>query len=217
MDRSVRWSEGLSFRVCLPFTKRFPENPVETWMAHDFLCRSRWKISGSNGTSEKVVLFSRTEYSKRKFVFHFFKAIFSTSFRPSRSFLGVWNWFVQMVNAILGRILPVMNFTYHLPKPSTHRFAHVNGKQPKLSEKSNFETPDGVPTKAPSTRIRFSLNPQLFLYGYKNFHDHTYPDSNRICLSTRTYPDIFESSIFFFAWTVLNIYAKELGSILWRQ
>ena len=44
------------------------------------------QISGSNGTSEKVVLFFRTEYFKRKFVFHFFKAIFDTSFRPSRSF-----------------------------------------------------------------------------------------------------------------------------------
>ena len=138
-------------------------------MAHDFLCRSRWKISGSNGTSKMVVLYSRTEYSRGKFVFHFFKAVFSTSFRPSRSFLGVWNWFVQMVNAILGQILPVMNFTYHLPKPSTHRFALVNGKQPKLSEKSNFETPDGVPTKAPSTRIRFFFESATFSLRIQKF------------------------------------------------
>ena len=33
----------------------------------------QWKISGSNGTSEKVVLFFRTECSKRKFVYHLFK------------------------------------------------------------------------------------------------------------------------------------------------
>ena len=45
---------------------------------------SQRKISGSNETSEKVVLFIRMEYSKRKFVIHFFKAIFNTSFRPSR-------------------------------------------------------------------------------------------------------------------------------------
>ena len=45
------------------------------------------KTSGSNVTSEKAVLFLRTEYSKRKFVFQFFKAIFDTSFRPSLSFL----------------------------------------------------------------------------------------------------------------------------------
>ena len=33
------------------------------------------KICGSNGTSEKVVLFFRTECSKRKIVFRFFKAM----------------------------------------------------------------------------------------------------------------------------------------------
>ena len=49
-----------------------------------------------------VVLFFRTEYSKQKFVFHYFKAIFDTSFRPLQSFSGKWNWFVQMVNAISG-------------------------------------------------------------------------------------------------------------------
>ena len=37
-------------------------------MVHD-----QWKISLSNGTSEKVVLFFRAECSKRKFVFHLFK------------------------------------------------------------------------------------------------------------------------------------------------
>jgi len=47
------------------------------------LLKSKWKtnfwvlvpaeISRSNGTSEKVVLFFRTEHFKRKFVFHFFK------------------------------------------------------------------------------------------------------------------------------------------------
>ena len=40
---------------------------------------SQPKISGSIGTSEKVVLFLRMEYSK---------AIFDTSFRPSRPFSG---------------------------------------------------------------------------------------------------------------------------------
>ena len=52
---------------------------------------SQRKISGSNGTSEKVVLFFRTKYSKRKFVFHFLKAIFYTSLRPSRPFSVKWN------------------------------------------------------------------------------------------------------------------------------
>ena len=46
-------------------------------MEHDILGHSiAGKISGSNGTSEKVVLFFRTEYSKRKFVWHVLKAIF---------------------------------------------------------------------------------------------------------------------------------------------
>ena len=35
-----------------------------------------------------------------------------------------------MVNAILGRNLPIMDFAYHLPKPWTDRFANVNDKQP---------------------------------------------------------------------------------------
>lgn len=46
----------------------------------EHVCGSfRWKISGSNATSETVVLFFRTEWSKQKFVFHLFKAIFDTS------------------------------------------------------------------------------------------------------------------------------------------
>ena len=49
------------------------------------------KISRSNGTSVKVVLLFRTGYSKQNFVVNFFKVIFDTSFRPSRSFFGKWN------------------------------------------------------------------------------------------------------------------------------
>ena len=102
-------------------------------------------ISESNGKSEKVDLFFRREYSKRKFVFHFFKAIFDTSSRPSRPFSGKWNCVVQMVNAIPGRHLPVLNFANYLPKPWTNRFAHVNGKQPQclfinLSSSSSFHS-----------------------------------------------------------------------------
>ena len=37
--------------------------------------------------------------------------------RHSRPFFVKWNWFVQMENAIPGRILPIFNFGYHLPKP----------------------------------------------------------------------------------------------------
>ena len=91
------------------------------------------KISGSNVTAENVVPFFRTECSKRIFVFHFSKAIFDTSFRPSRLFFGNWNWFVQMVNAIPGGNLPVLNSGYLLPKPWTDRSAHIYGKQSMLT------------------------------------------------------------------------------------
>ena len=99
-------------------------------MEQDSLGFPNGKFQGAMGTSEKVVLFFSMEYSKRKFVFHSFKAIFDTSFRPSRPFFGKWNWFVQMVKAILGRNLPVLNFVNHLPTPWTKWFVHVNGKQP---------------------------------------------------------------------------------------
>ena len=56
-------------------------------MEHDFLGRSQRKISWSNGTSEKVALFFQKEYSKRKCVFYFFKAIIDTRLRHTRPFL----------------------------------------------------------------------------------------------------------------------------------
>ena len=62
-------------------------------MEHNFLGLPDGKFPGATGTSEKVVLFFffRMEYSNWKFVVHFFKAIFDTSFRPSRPFTGKWN------------------------------------------------------------------------------------------------------------------------------
>ena len=76
---------------------------------HDYLHGSfQRKISGSNGTSGKVVLFFRTEYSKRKFIFYFLK----TSSIPFVC-IRLDNRFVQMITAIPGRNLPVLNFSYH--------------------------------------------------------------------------------------------------------
>ena len=63
---------------------------------------SQWKISESNGKSQNVVCFFRTGCSKRKFVFHFFKANFDTSFRLRGSFSVNGTDFLQMVNAIPG-------------------------------------------------------------------------------------------------------------------
>ena len=115
---------------CLPFSKSFRKNRLENkWNMMTF-----WVVAAENFWEQRsigrVVLFFLTERSKRKFVFHFFKIklIFDTSFLSSRPFFSQWNWFVQMVNAIPGRNLPVLNFAYHLPKPRTDRFVHVNGK-----------------------------------------------------------------------------------------
>ena len=44
-------------------------------MEHAFFGSIQQKRSGSNGTSEKEVLFFRTKYSNRKFAFHFLQAI----------------------------------------------------------------------------------------------------------------------------------------------
>ena len=58
-------------------------------------------------TSEKVVLLA----AEWKFVFHFFKAIFDTSFRLSQPFFGKWNCFVQMeTNLILDSVTPSSAF-----------------------------------------------------------------------------------------------------------
>ena len=47
-------------------------------------------------------------------------------------FFGKWNWSVQMLNAISGQNLPVLNFAYHLPKPLTNWYANLDSKQPKF-------------------------------------------------------------------------------------
>ena len=57
-------------------------------------CFSGWIIPNGNSCSISSKLF---------------KAIFDTSFRPSRPFSGKWNSFLQMVNAIPGRNLPALN------------------------------------------------------------------------------------------------------------
>lgn len=88
--------------------KKFPENPFGKYK----IGLSHRKIYQSSETTEKVVLFFRTEFPefpKRKFVFHFFRAmIFNTSFRPPRPFFGKWNAFVQIANAIRRWNLPFL-------------------------------------------------------------------------------------------------------------
>ena len=82
------------------------------------------KISGRNRTSEKVVLFFPTEYFKQKFVFHSSKpSLIPVSGLRSRFPINGTDSY-NVVNAIPGRNLPVLNFAYHLPKPWSDRFAH---------------------------------------------------------------------------------------------
>ena len=85
------------------FTKMFRKIRLESKWNTTF-----WVVSAENfweqRNTEKAVPFFRTEYSNRKFVFHFFKVIFDTGFRPSRSCFGKWNWFLQMVNRFRGEI-----------------------------------------------------------------------------------------------------------------
>ena len=70
MDLSMEGALG-----CLPFTKSSRKcgcSESRTPLFGSFQLR----ISESNGTSGKVVLFSRSQCSKRKFVFYFIKTIF---------------------------------------------------------------------------------------------------------------------------------------------
>ena len=121
---------GGANKGCLPFTKRFRKSGWKVNWARLSGSFQR-NISGSNRISEeKVVLFFWTGL-----MFHFFKAIFYTSFRLSLPFFGKCSWFVQMVNEILWRRWPVLNFGYHIPKPWIDRFAHANNKQQLTSEK----------------------------------------------------------------------------------
>ena len=82
---------------CLPFTKSFRRKIWSKSKWH----MPFWVIPAENfreqrNSSDKVVLFFRMESSKRKLVFHFFKAMFDKNFRPWRVFFGKWNQFVQM-------------------------------------------------------------------------------------------------------------------------
>ena len=58
-------------------------------MKHDFLGRSGEKFPWVTEHLKKVVLFDL--FFRIEFVFHFFKAIFDTTFSPLQSFFGKWN------------------------------------------------------------------------------------------------------------------------------
>ena len=108
-------------------------------------------VSESNVTSEKVVLFFRSGCSKRKFVFHFFKAILDTSlFQPFPTvfLINVTDYYwlsAKMVNAIPGGNLLALNFAYHFPNPWTDLVCPLNARSmhPTFSHKASFNSFSG--------------------------------------------------------------------------
>ena len=98
---------------CLPFTNSCRKI---RWQRKCLI--SHWVVPAVNFRQQRNIWKGspvfRTEYSKRKFVFNFFKAIFDTGFRPSRPFFGN----LIFTNAIPGRHLPVLNFPYHKLYPN---------------------------------------------------------------------------------------------------
>ena len=118
--------------------KTFPKNLVGKKMEHDFLGQYLPETSRSNGISEYSHNFKfRTECSKRKFVFHFLKAIYDTWVSGLRALF----WYRPELICINGKRdsrkkkLSVLNFwfAYHFPKRWTNKFYYVskyNSKQP---------------------------------------------------------------------------------------
>ena len=72
------------------------------------------KISGSNKTSEKVVLFFPDGIFQTEIRVPYLQSHLWNRVQAFAVVFGKWNWFVQMVNAIPGRNLPGLNFAYHL-------------------------------------------------------------------------------------------------------
>ena len=83
----ITWSRTQLKHWLFTIYKTFPDNPVGKLMEHEFSgFFFQWRMFRSNETSEYVVQFSRSECSKRKFVFHFNKTMFDTTFTPSQWF-----------------------------------------------------------------------------------------------------------------------------------
>ena len=110
--------------------QNFTENPVGKYMEHDLLGRSIGNFPGATEHLKRQSCFSGRNVPSGNLC-----SIFSKSFLIPGSglrgrFLVNGTDLLQMVNAIPGRNLPALNFAYHLPRPWTDRFTHVNGKQP---------------------------------------------------------------------------------------
>ena len=96
--------------------------------------------------SNRIVLFFRTRMVQTELRIHvpFLQSLLCLSFRFSRPSLSVkgtkprgeylilswWNWFVHYGKLDSRTKFAIPEFFYHLPKPWTDWFAHVNCKQP---------------------------------------------------------------------------------------
>ena len=96
---------------CLPFNLNLLENRVGKKLIHDFSnFRERQNIS-------KCLLFSRSECSKQKFVFRFFKPslipVSALCSRFSVNRIDLCKWYTKFRKETYHAVL---NFAYHLPK-----------------------------------------------------------------------------------------------------
>ena len=114
--------------------KRFWKIRLESIWNMPFFGSFQQKISGSNGTSEKVVLFFRKEYSNRKFAFHFFQAFSLIPVSALRGRFPVNRTDLICTNGKRdsGTKLTSPEFfrTICLNRGPIDRSAHANGKQP---------------------------------------------------------------------------------------
>ena len=106
-------------KCCLPFTKRFRKIRLESKLSTTF-----WVVPKENFREQRNLWKDMPCFFCTEFMFHFFIAIFYTSFRLSLPFFSKCSWFVQ-----------ILNFGYHFPKPWIDRFAHANNKQQLTFEK----------------------------------------------------------------------------------
>ena len=100
---------------CLPFTKRFWKIGLE----------SKWNTTFRVVPAEN----SREQRNIRKGSTVSLVGIFQTEIPVLFLKSHLWYQF-QAFEAVIGSRKWFVNFAYHLPKPWTDRFAHVNGKQP---------------------------------------------------------------------------------------
>ena len=137
-------------------------------------------------------------------------------------FFGKWNWSVQMLNAISGQNLPVLNFAYHLPKPWTNWYANVDSKQPKFFfylsytvlyfYKNNSSSPilSSISLFQACRRALLSLNASPLVFFFFVFPSSIFARallSERLELSGYHPQELFELllSAYFLFWKILNL------------